>query len=51
MRGLRVYGTALGEYTCQNNYLNTFYPQIGGLCEFHAYTEARQALLHGKIII
>ena len=51
MRGPRVYGSALDEYRCQNNYLNNSYPKIGGGCEFHAYTGARLAFIHGKIII
>ena len=51
MHGPRVYGCALDHYTLQNNYLNNSYPQIGGDCVFHAYTGARQAFIHSKIII
>ena len=54
MRGMRVprvYESAPNVYTWQNNYLNNSEPRVGGGCELHAYTGARQTFIHGKIII
>ena len=48
MRVPRVYGTASDVYR-QNNYLNDSEHQVGGGCEFHEYTGARQTSI-GKII-
>ena len=47
----RVYGSASDVYTWQNNYLNNFYPQLRGGCEFHAYKGVRQTSIVRKIII
>ena len=35
----------------ENNYLNNRLPQVGGGCEFLAYTGMRQTWIFGKIII
>ena len=51
MRVPRVYGSTSDLYVWQNNYLENSYPQVGGGCEFHAYTGARQMCIVGKIII
>ena len=51
MRGPRVYASALDAYIWQNNYLNISQTQVGGGCEVRVYMEARQAFIHGKIII
>ena len=50
MRVPRVYGSASDVYTCQNNYLNHSYLQVGGGGEFHAYAGVRQTSIHGNII-
>ena len=49
MRVPRVYRSA-SELYWQNNYLNNSEPQVGGECEFHAYTGARQMFI-GEIDI
>ena len=51
MRIPPVHGSASDVYARQNNYLNNSQPQVGGECESHAYAEARQTCIHGKIII
>ena len=51
MRDPRVYASSSDVYIWQNNYLKNSEPQVGGGCEHHAYTGARQRYKHGKIII
>ena len=48
MRVSRLYGSASDFYR-QNNTLNNSKRQVGGGCEFHAYTGAGQTFV-GKII-
>ena len=51
MRVPRVYGGASDMYTWQNYHLNNSLPRVSRGCYFHAYIEARQTFIHGKIII
>ena len=50
MRIPRVYGSVSDVYTWKNKYLHNFKPEVGGGCEFHAYTGARQMFIHGKLL-
>ena len=48
MRVPPVYGSTSDLYTWQNNFLNNSRPEVGGECEFHAYTGVRHTFIHGK---
>ena len=51
MRVPPVYGSPSDMFLLQNSYLSNSYPQVGGECEIHPYTEARQTCIHEKLII
>ena len=51
MRVPRVYRCVSDFYTWQNNFFNNSYPQVGGGCEFHAYTGVGHTCIVGEIVI